>query len=57
MGSEGHVAIWWVRHDFRLADNPALRSAIHDGEAVLPLFVQGVAAVSAAAGGHLCKVR
>jgi deoxyribodipyrimidine photolyase len=51
------VAIWWVRHDFLLADNPALRSAIHDGEAVLPLFVQGVAAVSAAAGDHLCKVR
>ena len=39
MGSEGHAAIWWVRRDFRLADNPALRSAIDDGEAVLPLFV------------------
>ena len=39
MGPEGHVAIWWVRHDFRLADNPALHSAIDDGEAVLPLFV------------------
>jgi len=39
MGSEGRAAIWWVRRDFRLADNPALRSAIDDGEAVLPLFV------------------
>ena len=39
MVSEGQVAIWWVRRDFRLADNPALRSAIDDGEAVLPLFV------------------
>jgi deoxyribodipyrimidine photo-lyase len=39
MGSEEHAAIWWVRRDFRLADNPALRSAIDDGEAVLPLFV------------------
>jgi len=39
MLSDGQVAIWWVRRDFRLADNPALRSAIDDGEAVLPLFV------------------
>ena len=39
MGSEGHVAIWWARRDLRLADNPALRSAIDDGEAVLPIFV------------------
>jgi deoxyribodipyrimidine photo-lyase len=39
MGSEEHAAIWWVRRDFRLADNPALRSAIDDCEAALPLFV------------------
>src|SRR4029453_15795696 len=39
MGSEEHAAIWWVRRDFRLADNPALRTAIDDCEAVLPLFV------------------
>ena len=39
MLSDRQVAIWWVRRDFRLADNPALRSAIDDGEAVLPLFV------------------
>jgi deoxyribodipyrimidine photo-lyase len=39
MGSEGHAAIWWARRDLRLADNPSLRSAIDDGEAVLPLFV------------------
>ena len=32
-------ASWWVRRDFRLADNPALRAAIEEGEAVLPLFV------------------
>lgn len=32
-------AVWWVRRDFRLADNPALRAAIDDGSAVLPLFV------------------
>jgi deoxyribodipyrimidine photo-lyase len=39
MGSDGRSTIWWVRRDFRLADNPALRSAIDDGDAVLPLFV------------------
>jgi deoxyribodipyrimidine photo-lyase len=39
MGSEERAVIWWVRRDFRLADNPALCSAIDDGDAVLPLFV------------------
>jgi deoxyribodipyrimidine photo-lyase len=48
MASEGQVAIWWVRRDFRLADNPALRSAIDDGEAVLPLFVLDPALLSSA---------
>jgi deoxyribodipyrimidine photo-lyase len=47
MGSEERPAIWWVRRDFRLADNPALRSAIDDGEAVLPLFVLDPALASA----------
>src|SRR6476620_4347357 len=50
MVSERQVAIWWVRRDFRLADNPALRSAIDDGEAVLPLFVLDPALLSSA--GH-----
>ena len=31
--------MWWVRRDFRTADNPALRAAIDEGEAVLPIFV------------------
>jgi deoxyribodipyrimidine photo-lyase len=48
MASAGQVAIWWVRRDFRLADNPALRSAIDDGEKVLPLFVLDPALLSAA---------
>jgi deoxyribodipyrimidine photo-lyase len=39
MVTAGQVAIWWVRRDFRLSDNPALHTAIDDGEAVLPLFV------------------
>lgn len=38
MASSADSAIWWVRRDFRLADNPALRAALDDG-AVLPLFV------------------
>jgi deoxyribodipyrimidine photo-lyase len=48
MASQGEVAIWWVRRDFRLADNPALRAAIDDGEAVLPLFVLDPALLSSA---------
>ncbi|MBX3062951.1 MAG: deoxyribodipyrimidine photo-lyase [Anaerolineae bacterium] len=31
--------IWWLRRDFRLHDNSALTAALHDGEAVIPLFV------------------
>lgn len=38
MASNAGSAIWWVRRDFRLADNPALRAALDDGS-VLPLFV------------------
>ena len=39
MASSASPALWWVRRDLRLADNPALRAAIDEGEAVLPLFV------------------
>ena len=39
MSDQAHPSAWWVRRDFRLADNPALRAAIDEGEAVLPLFV------------------
>jgi deoxyribodipyrimidine photo-lyase len=39
MVSARQVAIWWVRRDFRLSDNPALHAAVDDGESVLPLFV------------------
>jgi deoxyribodipyrimidine photo-lyase len=48
MAAEGQAAIWWLRRDFRLADNPALRAAIDDGEAVLPLFVLDPALLSTA---------
>src|SRR5215218_8660374 len=39
MASSSSPALWWVRRDLRLADNPALQAAIDEGEAVLPLFV------------------
>ncbi|HEX8508407.1 MAG TPA: deoxyribodipyrimidine photo-lyase, partial [Propionibacteriaceae bacterium] len=40
MTSPPTPAIWWVRRDLRLGDNPALLAAISAGSAVLPLFVR-----------------
>ncbi|GGA09399.1 cryptochrome/photolyase family protein [Neptunicoccus cionae] len=31
--------LWWVRRDFRLADNPALAHAIASGGPVVPVFI------------------
>jgi len=39
MNSPQRPSIWWVRRDFRLADNPALLAATSAGTPVLPLFV------------------
>ena len=39
MAAAERPAIWWVRRDFRLSDNPALRAAVDEGGPVLPLFV------------------
>ena len=33
------IAIWWLRRDLRLADNPALQAALDEGYAVLPVYV------------------
>lgn len=33
------VCIWWLRHDLRLADNPALAAAVNAGGAVVPVFI------------------
>jgi len=33
------TSIWWIRRDLRLADNPALASALEEGGAVLPLYI------------------
>jgi deoxyribodipyrimidine photo-lyase len=52
MGSTTDTAIWWVRRDFRLADNPALRAALDDGS-VLPLFVLDPALLGTAGQARL----
>ena len=39
MGLPLTPAVWWLRRDLRLGDNPAVRAAVDDGESVLPLFV------------------
>ncbi len=33
------LAIWWIRRDLRLADNPALHAALSGHDTVLPVFV------------------
>src|ERR671917_2532208 len=39
MAADSSPALWWVRRDLRLGDNPALQAAIQQGQGVLPLFV------------------
>ncbi len=34
-----HRAIWWIRRDFRIEDNPALNTALREGFSVLPVFI------------------
>ena len=48
MSAAAAPTIWWLRRDLRFADNPALRRAVDDGEAVLPLFVLDPALLSRA---------
>jgi deoxyribodipyrimidine photo-lyase len=33
------TAIWWLRRDLRLADNPALQAALDEGHSLLPVYV------------------
>ena len=33
------TALWWIKKDFRLSDNPALRAALAGAETVIPVFV------------------
>jgi deoxyribodipyrimidine photo-lyase len=37
--SSSPVAIWWIRRDLRVHDNPALGAAVANGGRVLPLFI------------------
>ena len=32
------TSIWWIRRDLRLTDNPALHSALGQGQ-VIPVFI------------------
>ena len=32
-------AIWWIRRDIRLSDNPTLAKALQQGDGVIPLFI------------------
>ncbi len=34
-----HTAIWWIRRDLRLSDNPALSAALQHAAQVIPLFI------------------
>ncbi len=33
------TALWWIKNDVRLSDNPALRQALADAETVVPVFL------------------
>ena len=50
-----HCVIWWVRHDLRLADSPALDGAAHHGR-VVPVFVFETEASTAAYAGAAGRV-
>ena len=34
-----YSAIWWIRRDLRLSDNPSLTAAMEQGRPVIPLFI------------------
>jgi deoxyribodipyrimidine photo-lyase len=40
------IAIWWIRHDLRLSDNPALIDALKHHQSVIPLFILDKALLS-----------
>lgn len=47
--------IWWLRHDLRLADNPALDAAVRHGR-IVPVFVYETAAHTTAYAGAAGRV-
>ena len=50
-----HPAIWWIRRDLRLSDNPALLAALAEGQGLIPLFIHddSVESLGAAANWRL----
>ena len=42
------VAIWWIRRDLRLTDNPALTAALASAEQIVPVFVLDPALLNSA---------
>ncbi len=40
------IAIWWIRRDLRLSDNPALIDALKHHQSVIPLFILDKALLS-----------
>ncbi len=46
-------ALWWIKKDFRLHDNPALVAALASGADVLPVFVWEPAVLDAPETGPL----
>ncbi len=48
---EPGTVLWWVRHDLRLTDNPALQAARETGGQVVPVFILDEAAAGAWARG------
>ncbi|RZU99182.1 cryptochrome/photolyase family protein [Spiribacter vilamensis] len=38
-----HPALYWIRRDLRLADNPALHAAARSGRAVIPVYIHAPA--------------
>lgn len=44
--SEMKTNIWWIRRDIRLTDNQALKAALENGNAVVPVFILDPALLS-----------
>jgi deoxyribodipyrimidine photo-lyase len=46
------TAIWWIRRDLRLTDNPALQQALESSAQVIPLFILDDSLLQAKATGE-----
>lgn len=45
-------AIWWIRRDLRLRDNPTLKAAMANSSQVFPVFIEDPVLVKAAGGDN-----